>query len=144
MSGKLHGFFAALALCAAVITAPANAELAVIAHPSVELVGISKQELKEIYLGRARTFPNGDPVTPLDQPGDSAAYRQFARDVLDMDTQALKSYRAKLMFAGKGKPPQVLTSDAAVKKAVAGNPGALGYVQGRQVDGTVKVLLILP
>ncbi|MCK9532111.1 MAG: hypothetical protein M0R77_16360 [Gammaproteobacteria bacterium] len=140
-----HGLLGALLFsCACALAGTARAELAVIANPHVKLVGISTQELKDLYLGRARTLPDGSAVELFDQPADSAAYAQFARDVLGLDVQALKSYRAKLMFTGKARLPQVFDTDEAVKRAVAGNPRGLGYVQGRHVDASVKVLLILP
>lgn len=144
MTTNIQGLTRALALLCMLTGGVAHAELAVIAHPGVKLVGISKSELKDIYLGRARSLPNGTPVEALDQSSDSPARRQFMRDVLGMDERALKSYWAKLIFTGKAKPPRALDGDEAVKQAVAGNPHGIGYVQGRHVDSSVKVLLILP
>jgi ABC-type phosphate transport system substrate-binding protein len=122
----------------------AHAELAVIVHPSLKLVGISKEEVSDIYLARTRTFPNGAEVERVDQESDSAARKQFMKGVLDLDEGEWKSFWAKQIFTGKAKPPQVLSGDAAVRDWVAVNPEGLGYVQGKYVDSSVKVLLILP
>jgi hypothetical protein len=139
---KIAGLVGLMLLC--VVAGSAHAELAVIAHPSLKLVGISKDELGEIYLGRTKSFPNGAWVERVDQDADSAARRQFIKDVLDMDEGSLKSYWAKQIFTGKAKPPQTVGDDEAVKRWVADNAEGLGYIQGKHVDSSVKVLLILP
>ena len=56
----------------------------------------------------------------------------------------LKGYWSKLMFSGKGQPPREVGDDAAVKAWVASNPDAIGYIDGKFVDGSVKVLFIIP
>ena len=48
------------------------------------------------------------------------------------------------MFSGKGQPPREVGDDAAVKAWVASNPEAIGYIDGKFVDGSVKVLFIIP
>lgn len=132
------------ALLIALGSTAARAELAVIAHPDTAVAGISADELARIYLGKTGTLPNGQRVTPVDQAEGSPARAKFYRRVVGMDARELKSYWSKLMFTGKGKPPQSLPDGRAVREWVAGHPGSLGYVDGTQVDGSVKVLLIVP
>ncbi len=60
------------------------------------------------------------------------------------DEGELRAYWSKLMFGGKGQLPRELADDAAVKSFVAGNPDAIGYVDGKVLDSSVKVLLIVP
>jgi len=64
--------------------------------------------------------------------------------VIKKDDSALKVYWSKLLFTGKAQPPDEIGDDAAVKKWVATNPDAIGYVDGKFVDSSVKVLLIIP
>jgi hypothetical protein len=51
--------------------------------------------------------------------------------------------RARIEFTGSGLPPKELPDDAAVKKAVAADPKAVGYISKSNVDSTVKVVLEL-
>lgn len=141
-------FLTTARLCVAVLalfgSAAASAELAIIGHPSNPIAGMSKDEVARIYLDKTSRFPDGGHATPVDQPEDSAVRAKFDREVLGMDAGELKRYWSKRMFTGKGKPPQQLGNGGAVKQWVATHPDGLGYVEGSQVDDSVKVLLILP
>ena len=46
-----------------------------------------------------------------------------------------------LAFSAKATPPEELGSTAEVKKFVAANPDAIGYIEKSAVDGSVKVVL---
>jgi ABC-type phosphate transport system substrate-binding protein len=144
MNIQMKMAWAGLLLIASSAFGVAQAELAIIAHPSQKVVGVSQDNVSDIYLGRSKTFPNGAVVEAVDQDSASASYQQFLGKVLKMDAAALKSYWAKRIFSGKAKPPRSLGDDEAVKKWVAANPNGLGYVQGKFVDSSVKVLLIIP
>lgn len=125
-------------------SAAARAELAVIAHPDTAVAGISPGELSRIYLGKTGTLPNGERVTAIDQAEGRPTREKFYRSVVGMNPRELKSYWSKLMFTGKGKPPQSVADDRAMRDWVAGHPGSLGYIDGGAVDSSVKVLLIIP
>ena len=53
----------------------------------------------------------------------------------------MKIIWAKNTFTGRALPPKVIDGDDAVKKAVAGNKDAIGYIGKSSADGTVKVIL---
>lgn len=122
----------------------AQAGIAIIAHPSNPLAGITQEQLARIYLGKTREFPNGTPVTALDLREGNATRIRFYKVVAEKDEAALKVYWAKLLFTGKAQPPKEMNDDEAVKEWVSKNPDALGYVDGKVLDKSVKVLLILP
>ncbi len=124
--------------------AHALAATAVIAHPGNSIAGLSAEQAAQIYLGRTRTFPDGKPATPVDQPEGSAAREKFIASVLQKNERTLKSYWTKLLYTGKGRPPDVIGNDELVKEWVSRNQSALGYVDGRVLDESVKVLLIVP
>lgn len=132
----------AAALCGGAVAA--HAALAIIAHPGNAIVGITADETARIFLGKSPDFPNGRPATPVDQASSSASRAKFYKSVVKKDEGELKAYWSKLMFSGKGQPPRELADDAAVKSFVAGNPDAIGYVDGKVLDSSVKVLLIVP
>lgn len=122
----------------------AFAATAIIAHPTNAITGLSATQTAQIYLGRTRTFPDGKPATPIDQPEGSAAREKFITNVLQKNERTLKSYWTKLLYTGKGRPPDVIGSDQLVKEWVSKNQSAIGYVDGRVLDESVKVLLIVP
>jgi ABC-type phosphate transport system substrate-binding protein len=122
----------------------AQAALAIVAHPSNSVSGISADDAQRIFLGKTGEFANGRRATPVDQTPGTASRTKFLKSVIQKSEDELKGYWSKLMFSGKGQPPRELGDDAAVKAWVAGNPEAIGYIDGKFVDGSVKVLLIIP
>jgi ABC-type phosphate transport system substrate-binding protein len=55
----------------------------------------------------------------------------------------MNRYWSKRKYTGKGKPPVVALGDDAVKELVANTPGAIGYIDGKSLDKSVKVILII-
>ena len=125
-------------------SAPAHAALAIIVHPSNNMAGITADQAADIYLGKSGVFPNGQRVTPVDQVPSSPARQKFYKAVVKKDGSVLKVYWSKILFTGKGQPPREIGDDAEMKSWIASNPDAIGYVDGKFVDSTVKVLLIVP
>jgi ABC-type phosphate transport system substrate-binding protein len=135
-----------LGLIAALLAASATqaGEIAVIAHPSTKIPGVSEKTLADIYLGRIKFLPDGSRVTPIDQPDGSRIRERFYRAVADMNERELNRYWSKRVFTGKGRAPRALDNDAEVLEYVADNPGSLGYIDGTNLDASVEVLLIIP
>ncbi len=143
---KLSNKFAVLLAVVAFlgIVGPASAALAIIAHPSNPLEGITADQVAMIYLGKTDRFPSGQRAVPVDQSEGSAERAKFYRSVVGKDPTELTTYWSKLIFTGKGQPPREIGNDEAVKQWVASHPNGLGYVDGNVLDRTVKVLLIIP
>lgn len=97
---------------------------------------LSKDQISDIYLGKSTSG-----LTPLDQPSSAAIRAEFYQKVAGKDLTQVKAIWSRLAFSGQGQPPKELADDAAVKKLVASDPKAIGYIDKKSVDGTVKVLL---
>jgi ABC-type phosphate transport system substrate-binding protein len=93
-----------------------------------------------IYTGAAMRWPDGSPVFPLDQAEDSVARAQFASAVVGRSVPALRGIWSQNIFAGKGLPPKVASPDSEMKRLVAQNRHAVGYVLSSQVDDSVRVV----
>ena len=96
---------------------------------------LSKDQVANIYLGR-----NFD-LKPVDLPEGNATREAFYKKVTDRDQAQIKAVWSRILFTGKGQSPAVQGDNAAVKKAVAADPKAIGYIDKSAVDGTVKVVL---
>lgn len=121
-----------------------QAALAIVAHPSNSLSGITLDDAQRIFLGKNGEFANGRRAAPVDQSPGTASRTKFMKSVIHKSEDELKGYWAKRMFSGKGQPPREVGDDAAVKAWVASNPDAIGYIDGKLMDGSVKVLFIIP
>ena len=79
--------------------------------------------------------------------GETIEYSSLhaCRSTLEDPTDAaqVKAIWSKILFTGRGVPPKQLLDSAAVKKAVAANPKAVGYIEKSAVDASVKVVMPL-
>lgn len=123
--------FAALALSLAV---SASAEVVVVVNPA-NADAVSKDQIANVFLGKSTAF------APIDQADGSAVRGEFYKKVADKDAAQAKALWSKLVFTGKATPPKEVGSSADVKKAVAANPKAIGYIEKSAVDASVKVVL---
>ena len=123
------------------VSVPAGADVVVVAAKSVG--DLTKEQVAEIYLGRTSALPGGGTVVPLDLAEGNALREEFYSKVTGKSASQAKSHWAKLAFTGKGTPPKEVPGSAEVKKAVAGTPGGIGYIEKSAVDDTVKVVFKL-
>ena len=126
-------------LLSSVFVAKSWAEVAVIVHPSVADTASSK-DISRIFLGKSKSLPGGQRVTPVSLAEGNAATDEFNDKVLGKSASQLKSYWSKLIFTGKGQPPSELGSDADVVAKVSSDPNSIGYVSTASVTDAVKVL----
>ena len=119
----------------------AAAELVVVVNPKSPLASMTADQVSAIFLGKTSTLPSGGTATPVDLPESSAARDQFYSKAAGKTSAQVKATWARLTFSGKAQPPKELATAADVKKFVAGNPDAIGYIEKSAVDGTVKAIL---
>jgi ABC-type phosphate transport system substrate-binding protein len=98
---------------------------------------LTKDQVAAIYLGRSTD------LKPVDQPEGTPIRDEFYKKATDRDAAQVKAVWSRIVFTGKGQPPKEAADAAAVKKAVAADPKAVGYVDKAAVDGSVKVVLSL-
>ncbi len=117
----------------------AQAEIAVIVNPA-NADTLSDADIKKLFLGMSIQFPGGGSATPLNLPADDPGRDQFNDKVLNKSSQQLKSYWSKLIFTGKGKPPQEAGSNAEMISKVSSDTSAIGYIDASAVTPEVKVI----
>lgn len=133
MNPKLNKFFIALLVGGASMSA--LADIAVICGPSADT--LNKDQLTNLYLGR--TFDR----KLIDLPEGNALRDQFYKKVTEREPSQMKAVWARVVFTGKGQAPLMLPDAEAIKKAVATDPKAIGYIDKTQADASVKVLMTL-
>ena len=133
-----------LILSLAVFCQATQAAVAIITHPGVKDIGFSKNKLAKIYLGKLKKHSNGQSIKAADLPSDSKSYKKFYKVVVKKSHNAMNRHWSKLKYTGKGKPPKSLSSTKEMIKWVASTEGAIGYIDGKYLNKSVNVVLILP
>jgi len=122
-------------------SAIAEERVAVIVHPGRE-VELNVAETAQIYLRKRRFWSQGEPLIPVNRNADSKVRKLFSRVVFGEQAGRLRTYWNRQYFHGV-LPPATLASDQAVRRFVAKEPNAIGYVDAASVDSTVRVVLYL-
>jgi len=133
-----HPIKTAIAAAALLLTLPAMAEVVVVANPKAAEASMTKDQVAQFFLGKSTS------MTPVDQPESAPIRAEFYKKVTDKDASQVKALWSKLLFTGKATMPKEVPDSAAVKKAVAADPKAIGYIEKSAVDGSVKVLYTAP
>lgn len=134
----MHARIVLISLLAALATVPADAEIVVIVNPANPATRMLTDQAAQFFLGKSNMF------TPVDQAKDADIRKQFYQKAAGKSLAQMEGIWAKLEFSGKGGAPKNVAGDAAVKKAVAADPAAIGYIDKASVDDSVKVVLTLP
>lgn len=121
----------------------AQAEVVVVVNPK-NAAAVKSDDVAAIYKGSSSAFPGGGAAVPAALPEGNATRDQFMGKVLGKTDAQYKAILARVTFSGKGTPPREFGSDAEVKKFVAANPDAIGYIDKASVDGSVKVVVQAP
>ncbi len=121
----------------------ASAQVAVIVNPKSPMASIAPEQVASVFMGKSNTLPSGATAVPADLPESAAVREQFYSKAANKTGAQVKATWARLTFSGKATPPKEMTSAGDVKKFVASNPDAIGYIEKSAVDSTVKVVLII-
>ena len=125
-------------LFASLATQAAAEPIAIIVNTANMRTTLNKSYLHRIYSGKITQWEDGQKVVALNYPIHAEIRRRFYVLVLEAEPAA------KFFIPGSPIPFKLrqMRSDRAVRKMVAGVPGAIGYLPLSAVDDSVKILSI--
>lgn len=101
---------------------------------------LTKTQAADIFLARVSRFPDGRKAVAIDQIEGSPERAEFYAEFAQKSPAQLKAYWSKIIFTGRGQPPVAVPNSAEVKKRLAANPNAIGYIARNAVDSSVRVV----
>lgn len=127
-----------LALALSAVLA-ARAEDVLVVHPSVPVDAVDQVTLRDLFLGRRTTWPNGQRVIVV-LMREGAANQRLAGE-LGKTPQQLTNWWKRMVFTGEGNMPEQVEGGPALIARVASLPGAIGWVESpADVPQGVKLL----
>jgi ABC-type phosphate transport system substrate-binding protein len=127
---------AALMMCL-----PAYADVVVIVHPSNQAT-MTDMNIREIFLGNVRNFPDGARAIPVLQV-EGPTVEEFHTQVLRKKPYDVRRTWARHVFTSGAQPPHTLNSDDEVLNFVSSTPGAIGFVDADKANASVKVVKLI-
>lgn len=140
-----HGVVRRVLFIALLVLSPSlYAEIIVVVGIKSPLVTLSKNQVKDIFLGRLIALPNGSSAIPVDQPENNPLREEFYTKVTHQTAAQVKSHWAKLYFTGRGQPPKEAVNSHEIKRLLNAIPASIAYIERAALDGTVKVIFTMP
>ena len=130
-----------LFLALAIYSSATHAEVVVIVSAKSTIKQLTAKQVSNIFLGKSKVFPNGNVAVPIDQTEDNPSKDEFYLKIVNKSPAQLSAYWAQVIFTGNGFPPMFLSGEIAVRRAVADNLNAIGYIERSAVDSRVRIIL---
>ena len=119
------------------------ADLAIISHPKYDGGALSLENVKNIFLGERKSFPNGIKARPFNHANGSPDRSEFFMSVLKMNEANHGRHWKRKRAVGGGNSPAELKSHDEVLKSISSTPNSIGYIDASLVDDRVKVLITI-
>lgn len=136
--------YIAVGLAFGLAAGAATADVVAVVAAKSPVIMLSKNQAADIFLGKSSRFPDGSQAMPLDQAEGSAARDEFYLNVAGKSPAQVKAHWSKIIFTGRGQPPQEAASGAELRRRIADNVQGIGYLERNLVDASVKVLQLTP
>jgi ABC-type phosphate transport system substrate-binding protein len=131
---------ATLAIAWTLVVNSAMADVVAVVSSTSAITSLSNAQVTDIFLGKVNRFPNGTLAVPIDQIEGSPARDEFYATFAGKSPAQVKSLWAKIIFTGRGQPPKAVSSSGEVRKLLAANPQAIGYLERSAIDSSVKMV----
>jgi len=104
----------------------------VIVNVQSELTELNRKQVMSLFLGRARSFPNGKSTKAFDYQIGSQLRENFFEWLTGKSISDIDAYWARLRYSGRTSPPRVISDLDTILYIVSKNHNAIAYI--RQQD----------
>gem|GEM_PF-1102455 len=103
-------------------------------------VAISPVDIKQIFLGKTKTFSDGTAAAPINLNDGNSTKNDFDKKVLNKTPSQMKAYWSRLIFSGAASPIKSAKTDSEIINFVASTPNGIGYIDAANASDKVKVV----
>lgn len=118
--------------------APAVAEETVIVNGASAVADLSEDDLKDYYLGKKASWPDGSKVVVVVLK-DGPSHDKLMGKLGKSSSQFTTGWK-KLVFTGKGAMPEQVGNEDELVAFIAKTPGAIGFADAGKVKDGVKAI----
>lgn len=118
------------------------ADVAIIVHRDNNS-NLTAEDIRDIFLKKTKSFTNGQKALPINQKRGTDIRNTVIEKILKKNSSQETAYWAHYQFSGKGRRPKVVNGDKNVISFVAKNKFAIGYVDRKSINDSVKVVYII-
>jgi len=119
---------------------PLLAGVVIIVHPDVADQQLSRQDIKNIFLGKKNKWSDGQPITFAVMNSPVAYHEDFVKDFVEKNSNQFQLYWKKAVFTGTGSAPQAFEDPSATINFIASTKGSISYIDDNLKDTKVRVM----
>jgi len=102
---------------------------------------LSEDLATQIFLKKSDILPNGVTAVPIDLSDKNFVKWDFYHKLAGKQPAQIHSYWSRALFNGIGSPPEQVSSAIELKEKLLSTPGAIGYIDEKDVSPGRKVVL---
>jgi ABC-type phosphate transport system substrate-binding protein len=114
------------------LSSTAFADILVIANRDVPEDTLSIKEIQEIFLGKRVQWRDNSRIR-FTTVGDAEVHRMFLKQYVNLSESDWKIYWKRMVFTGRGMPPETIATEAELIDFVAKTKGAVGYLSSEGI-----------
>lgn len=115
----------------------AETEFIVVVHKDNAVQHLTASQVKAIFLGKERFWPDGTPIT-LIMNKNKDIHESFTRLMLQKSPAQLSVYWKKILYSGASMLPLAVKDDEAVKSYMTLHLNTISYVDVDSLDKQVR------
>jgi hypothetical protein len=124
-------------------TARSSADVAVVVHPETPVSDLSLAEVRQVLLGERQYWNSKLPVVLLIRAPVARERDVVLKVIYQMTEAQFKQYWvAKIFRAEAASPPKIVYSNDMQYELVSGIPGAIAFMDARNIRPGLKVLRV--
>jgi len=121
----------------------AFAEVAVVVNKANPATTVTKGALGRYFLKKTTMWDTDIKIAPVDLPATDPVREEFSRTILGRTPRGVESHWISQSLLGGKSAPEVVNNSTLVKKYVAADPGAIGYINISDLDDSVKRVVVV-
>ena len=118
----------------------AFADVVVIANKNVSETSMTKDKVKNIFLGKIVKWQDSSRIHFVTLKGD--VHKSFLKEYIGRSTNQYKTYWKKVLFTGKGSMPKTFSTEQEIIQYVANTEGAVGYINKNTASENVATISV--
>ncbi len=122
-------------------TSSCFAEIFLIANRDVPIDELTKNEIKDIFLGNIKKWKNGSKIL-FAVMYKTDIHKKFAREYTHKSTSQFKNYWRNKVFIGEGRMPAICKNAADLVTFVSKTKGSIAYINENPSNDHVKLIKV--
>ncbi len=118
-----------------------NAKIIIIINKGSDIKVLPKPAAKAIFMGELKSLKGIDELVVTIQ-SDTDSHSGFLQEYIGSTSSDFKKHWEKMIYTGKAMEPEVMNSDQEVIDYVKANKGAIGYIDVKSLDDSVKAVMV--